>query len=77
MMVLRTLNGSLELERPTLVSFKVLSMAVGIDRLELDVILADLENLGYLSQSVYQGRDGFRLELHAKGREAANAHEIK
>ena len=76
MMVLRTLNGSLELERPTLVSFKVLSMAVGIDRLELDLILAGLENLGYLSQSVYQGRDGFRLELHAKGREAANAPEI-
>jgi len=70
MMVLRTLNGSLELETPTLVSFKVLSMSVDIDRTELDSILAALENFGYLSQSVYQGRDGFRLTLHAKGRQA-------
>ena len=73
LMVLRTLNGSLELETPTLVSFKVLSMSLGIERLELDLILKELENYGYLSQSVYQGHDGFRLELLAKGREVAEA----
>lgn len=76
MLVLRTLNGSLELERPTLVSFRVLSMSVGIDRVELDLILNKLENLGYLSQSVYQGHDGFRIELHAKGRAFVEASVI-